>query len=236
MRVLVVEDDEQHAEIIARGLRKHSFAVDVASDGDDAIFFAETNSYDVIVLDVMLPRADGREVCRRLRAGGSTTGILMLTARDGVADRVAGLETGADDYLTKPFAFAELLARVKALLRRCHVYRGPVLEVGDLTIDTSSQIAKRCDRAISLTAKEYALLEYLARNAGRVVPRAELAEHVWDNSYDAFSNIIDVYIRRLRRKVDAGDAVPLIRTRRGVGYVVTADPEAPAEGAGAEDV
>jgi two-component system copper resistance phosphate regulon response regulator CusR len=225
MRILVVEDDREHAAIIARGMRKHAFAVDVAEDGDDALFFAETNDYDLVVLDVMLPKRDGFEVCRRLRAGGSRVAILMLTARDAVADRVAGLETGADDYLVKPFDFAELLARVHALLRRNRVYRGPVLAVGDLTLDTAAQTVRRGGRALTLTSKEYALLEFLMRNAGRVVGRAELAEHVWDNSYDAFSNIIDVYIRRVRRKVDAGFDPPLIRTRRGTGYIITDDPE-----------
>jgi two-component system copper resistance phosphate regulon response regulator CusR len=148
----------------------------------------------------------------------------MLTARDAVVDRVTGLEIGADDYLVKPFDFAEFLARVRALLRRQQVYRGPVLTVGDLTLDTSSQTARRGDRPVVLTSKEFALLEFLMRNAGRVVGRGELAEHVWDNSFDAFSNVIDVYIRRLRQKVDAGGAAPLIRTRRGVGYTITAEP------------
>jgi two-component system copper resistance phosphate regulon response regulator CusR len=225
MRILVVEDDEQHAAIIARGLRKHAFAVDVAADGEQALFFAETNEYDVVVLDVMLPKLDGLEVCRRLRDGGSHVAILMLTARDGVADRVAGLETGADDYLVKPFDFSELLARVRALLRRQQVYRSPVLQVGDLVVDTAAQTARRGGRSLALTAKEYALLEFLARNAGRVVGRAELAEHVWDNSYDAFSNVIDVYVRRLRQKVDMGDAAPLIHTRRGVGYLLAQEPD-----------
>ncbi len=223
MRVLVVEDDEPHAEIIARGLRKHAFAVDVAIDGEQALFWAETNEYDVIVLDVMLPQVDGLEVCRRLRANGSTTSILMLTARDGVADRVEGLETGADDYLVKPFDFAELLARIRALLRRQQVYRGPVLTIGDLSIDTSSQTARRGARDIVLTTKEFALLECLARSADRVVSRAELAEHVWDNSFDPFSNVIEVYVRRLRQKIDDGETIPLIHTRRGVGYRLAAD-------------
>lgn len=220
VRVLVVEDDEQHAAIIARGLRKHAFAVDVAADGEQALFFAQTNAYDVVILDVMLPRLDGLEVCRHLRKAGAHVPILMLTARDGVADRVAGLETGADDYLVKPFEFAELLARVRALLRRQSIYHAPVLAVADLTVDTAAQTATRAGRSLSLTTKEYALLEYLARNSGRVVGRAELAEHVWDNSYDAFSNVIDVYVRRLRLKVDAGDLPPLIHTRRGAGYIL----------------
>lgn len=225
MRILLVEDDREHAEIIARGLRKHAYAVDVADDGDLAVFFAQTNDYDVIVLDLMLPKRDGFAVCRTLREDGSHVPILMLTARDGVEDRVKGLETGADDYLVKPFDFAELLARVRALLRRRQVWVGDVLTVGDLVLDTSIGAARRGNRAISLTPKEYSLLEFLMRNANRVVRRAELAEHVWDNSFDAFSNIIDVYISRLRQKVDAGENPPLIGTRRSVGYVITAEPE-----------
>jgi two-component system, OmpR family, copper resistance phosphate regulon response regulator CusR len=225
MRILLVEDDQEHAAIIARGLRKHAFAVDVAVDGDQALFFAETNDYDVVVLDLNLPKRDGFAVCRALREGGSHVPILMLTARDAVQDRVLGLETGADDYLVKPFDFAEFLARVRALLRRRQVYRGPVLTVGDLVLDTSNETVRRGERAIPLTSKEYALLEFLMRNANRVVRRAELAEHVWDNSFDAFSNIIDVYISRLRQKVDAGEPLPVIRTRRGVGYVISAEPE-----------
>src|SRR6185503_14767419 len=169
MRILVVEDDHQHAAIIARGMRKHAFAVDVADDGEQALFFAETNDYDLVVLDVMLPKRDGFDVCRTLRAAGSRVPILMLTARDAVADRVAGLETGADDYLVKPFDFAELLARVRALLRRNLVYHGAVLSVGDLTLDTAAQSVRRGDRALALTPKEYALLEFLMRNADRVV-------------------------------------------------------------------
>jgi two-component system copper resistance phosphate regulon response regulator CusR len=228
MRILLVEDDHQHAAIIARGLRKHAFAVDVASDGDEALFLAQTNEYDVIVLDVMLPRRNGFEVCRTLREGGSNVPVLMLTARDAVEDRITGLETGADDYLTKPFDFAEFVARVRALLRRPRRYEAPVLRIGDLSIDTGARTARRRDRDILLTSKEFALLEYLARNAGRVVGRAEISEHVWDSSYDAFSNVIDVFIRRLRRKVDDGEDRKLLRTRRGAGYLLSADPEDPS--------
>jgi DNA-binding response OmpR family regulator len=236
MRILVVEDDEQLAAIVARGLRKHAYAVDVAHDGEEGLFVAQTNDYDLIVLDVMLPLRGGFEVCRRLRDDGCHVPVLMLTARDAVTDRVTGLETGADDYLTKPFAFDELLARVRALLRRHRSYRSPVLTVGDLSLDSASRRATRGERPIALTSKEYALLEFLLQNAGRVVGRAELAEHVWDNTYDAFSNIIDVYIRRLRQKIDEGEPVRLIRTRRGAGYVVTADPDpSPSDAAGEED-
>ncbi len=224
MRILLVEDDRQHAAIIARGLRKHAFAVDVASDGDEALFLAQTNEYDVLVLDVMLPKRDGFDVCRKLREGGSDVPVMMLTARDAVEDRIAGLETGADDYLTKPFDFAEFIARIRALLRRPRRYEAPVLRVGDLSIDTGARTARRRDREIVLTSKEFALLEFLARNAGRVVGRAEISEHVWDNSYDAFSNVIDVFIRRLRRKVDDGEEQRLLHTRRGAGYVLSVEP------------
>lgn len=224
MRILLVEDDVQHAAIIARGLRKHAFAVDVASDGDEALFLAQTNEYDILVLDVMLPKRNGFEVCRALRGGGSDVPVLMLTARDAVEDRIAGLETGADDYLIKPFDFNEFVARVRALLRRPRRYEAPALQVGDLSIDTGARTARRGDRDIHLTSKEFALLEFLARNAGRVVGRAEISEHVWDNSYDAFSNVIDVFIRRLRRKVDEGEAHRMLHTRRGAGYVLTAEP------------
>jgi two-component system copper resistance phosphate regulon response regulator CusR len=225
MRIFVVEDDERLASVIARGLRKHSYAVDVACDGETAIFQAETNEYDLLVLDVMIPRHDGFDVCRSLRENGFAAPILFLTARDSVADRVRGLELGGDDYLVKPFDFDELVARVRALMRRRHVLRSTVLAVADLTLDTATRTASRAGRAIDLTAKEYSVLEYLMENPGRVVSRTELAEHAWDHSYDPFSNVIDVYIRRLRRKLDAGEPVPLIRTRRGAGYVLTDAPE-----------
>lgn len=223
MRILLVEDDRQHAAIIARGLRKHAFAVDVAPDGDEALFLAQTNRYDIVVLDVMLPQRDGFEVCRKLRELGSDVPVLMLTARDTVEDRIAGLETGADDYLTKPFDFNEFVARVRALLRRPRRYEAPVLQVGDLSIDTGARTARRRDRDILLTSKEFALLEFLARNAGRVIGRAEISENVWDSSYDAFSNVIDVFIRRLRRKIDEGEDQRLLHTRRGAGYLLSAD-------------
>ncbi len=229
MRILLVEDDSRLADVIARGLRKQAFAVDIAPDGEEAVFMAETSIYDLILLDVMLPRRDGFEVCRSLRGNGAQTPILMLTARDAVADRVAGLDQGADDYLVKPFDFAELLARIRALLRRRHPYRGVRLTVADLTLDTSTRLAERGGRQIALTAKEYAMLEYLMENAGRVLTRTEIAEHVWDVNYDPFSNLIDVYIRRLRQKVDSGNGLRLIRTRRGAGYLMSADEAEPSE-------
>ena len=218
MRLLLVEDDTRIARFVAKGLREQAYAVDIAGTGDDALYQAEINSYDLIILDVMIPGRDGFEVCRALRKSGLRTPILMLTARDGVDDRIKGLDQGADDYLTKPFEFGELLARLRALLRRSGELRPPEITVADLVIDTAAQTAARAGRSISLTTKEFALLEYLARNAGRVVGRAEIAEHVWDESFDPFSNLIEVYVNRLRGKVDSGFSTPLIHTRRGAGY------------------
>jgi two-component system copper resistance phosphate regulon response regulator CusR len=220
MRVLLVEDDPRMARFVARGMREQCYAVDVAADGEDALFRAAVNDYDLIVLDVMIPVRDGFEVCRDLRARESRTPILMLTARDAVEDRILGLDAGADDYLTKPFAFGELLARARALLRRAAAVRPAALSVADLTVDTAGQRVWRSGREVRLTAKEYALLEFLVLNAGRVVGRAEIAEHVWDERYDPFTNLIEVYINRLRQKIDAPSLQPLIHTRRGAGYVV----------------
>jgi DNA-binding response OmpR family regulator len=225
MRIFLVEDDERLASVIARGLRKHSYAVDVAGDGETAIFQAETNEYDLLVLDVMIPKGDGFEVCRTLRANGFAAPILFLTARDAVSDRVKGLELGGDDYLVKPFDFDELIARVRALMRRRSAPHAPVISLADLDLDTAARSARRGDREIELTSKEFAVLEYLMLNPGRVVGRAEIAEHAWDDSYDPFSNVIDVYIRRLRRKIDDHADIALIRTRRGSGYVITDAPE-----------
>lgn len=221
MRVLLVEDDGRVAGFVARGLREQSYAVDVAADGSDALYQASVNAYDVVVLDLMIPEVDGVEVCRRLRADGAGMPVLMLTARDAVEDRIAGLDAGADDYLTKPFAFGELLARIRALLRRTSELRPPVFTVDDLLVDTRARQVRRADREIPLTTREYALLEFLVRNEGRVVGRAEIAEHVWDESYDPFTNVIEVYVNRLRRKIDEPFEHPLIHTRRGAGYVLT---------------
>ncbi len=220
MRLLLVEDEARIARFVAKGLREQAYAVDVASTGDDALYQAAINTYDLVILDVMIPGRDGFEVCRELRKSGQRMPILMLTARDAVEDRITGLDHGADDYLTKPFEFRELLARLRALLRRSGELRPAKITVADLVLDTAAQRATRAGRTATLTAKEYALLEYLARNAGRVVGRAEIAEHVWDETFDPFSNLIEVYINRVRRKIDADFTSPLLHTRRGAGYLL----------------
>lgn len=225
MRILLVEDEPGAAQMLTKGLREQTYAVDVAADGEEALYQASINDYDLILLDVMLPGKNGFEVCRELRAGGSSVPVLMLTARDAVGDRIAGLDTGADDYLTKPFDFHELLARVRALLRRGPVVSSERLEVADLVIDTRARRVSRAGNNIELTAKEYALLEYLARRSGEVVGRADIAEHVWDENFDPFSNLIEVYVQRLRRKIDDSHSKKLIRTRRGEGYVLTSEGE-----------
>jgi heavy metal response regulator len=225
MRILLVEDEPSAARILAKGLRRQKYAVDVAADGEAAEREASVNDYDLIILDVMLPRKSGFEVCRELRAAGSAVPVLMLTARDAVRDRIAGLDTGADDYLTKPFDFHELLARVRALLRRGQALRPERIEVADLRIDMRAHQVERAGHQIELTSKEYALLEYLARRAGEVVSRAEISEHVWDVNFDPFSNLIEVYIQRLRRKIDDGHRLKLIRTLRGEGYLLVAGEE-----------
>lgn len=218
MRLLLVEDDPRIARFVAKGLREQAYAVDISGDGEDALYQAAINSYDLIILDVMIPGKNGFEVCRELRRSGQKIPILMLTARDAVEDRITGLDHGADDYLTKPFEFRELLARLRALLRRSAEIRPAQIKVADLVLDTGAQSVSRAGRTIPLTTKEYALLEFLARNAGRVVGRAEIAEHVWDESFDPFSNLIEVYVNRVRRKIDASSAKPLLHTRRGAGY------------------
>lgn len=222
MRVLVVEDEASIADFLVRGLTEQGYAVDLARDGAAALELLAVATIDVVVLDVMLPKVDGFEVCRRMRAGGDSTPVLMLTARDAVEDRVRGLDTGADDYLVKPFAFSELLARVRALSRREREMTDRVLRVGDLELDTATREARRGGRAIELTTKEYALLEYLMHNPGRVLTRTMITERVWN--YEAFNvaNVIDVYVGRLRRKVDDGAACRLIYTVRGAGYKITA--------------
>ena len=219
MRILLVEDEPSAARFIAKGLREAKHAVDIATDGIAASRQCQENDYDAVILDVMLPGKDGLAVCRDLRAAGSDVPVLMLTARDAVEARVQGLDAGADDYLTKPFDFRELLARVRALTRRDRRPLAPErIEVGPLAIDVAGQRVWVDGRELELTSREYGLLEYLARRAGEVVGRADIAEHVWDENYDPFSNVVDVYVQRLRRKVDTADGPSLIRTRRGQGY------------------
>lgn len=220
MRILLVEDEPRMAQVVAKGLRENSYAVDVTGDGDSALYQSTINDYDLIVLDVLLPGRDGFEICRELRARGQATPVLMLTARATVDDRITGLDAGADDYLTKPFSFRELLARVRALLRRKPQLHPAQFQVEDLIVDSASHSVRRASCEIELTAKEYALLEYLAQRAGQLVSRAEIAEHVWDDSFDPFSNTIDVYVNRLRKKIDEQHKVKLIHTRRGEGYVL----------------
>lgn len=216
MRLLLVEDDERITHFVAKGLRENAYAVDVAANGVDALYQAAINNYDLIILDVMLPEKNGFEVCRELRDNGKKLPILMLTARDAVEDRIEGLDTGADDYLTKPFEFGELLARLRALLRRQSELLPSKIEIANLEINTSSQKVWRSGKEISMTTKEYALLEYFARNVGRVVGREEISEHVWDETFDPFSNLIEVYVNRLRQKIDENtENVSLIQARRG---------------------
>jgi DNA-binding response OmpR family regulator len=221
MRILVVEDEPEAATVLAKGLREHSFAVDVAYDGHAALEQFSINDYDLVILDVLLPGINGLEVCRRLRHDGASAPILMLTARGEPDQRVQGLDVGADDYLPKPYHFPELLARLRALLRRGPALAASVVSIDDLVIDTRARRVQRAEQTITLTTKEYALLDYLARRQGEVVGRADIAEHVWDDSFDPMSNLIEVYIQRLRRKIDDGHAVKLIHTRRGAGYVLT---------------
>jgi len=228
MRILLVEDDRQLRTAVARGLREAGYDVDEAADGVEALETAVARSHDCIILDILLPRRDGIEVCRELRSRNVWVPILMLTALDAVDDRIRGLDAGADDYLPKPFDFGELLARLRALTRRHHEGTEVELRVGDLVIDTRRRTVHRRDRDIQLTVKEFAFLVHLARNAGRVVTRAELTSAVWDDS-QAHSNVIDVYASRLRRKIDEGESVALFVTHRGIGYVL-AVPSATAGG------
>jgi len=222
MRILVVEDDPSLAKFVQKGLREERYAVDVAPDGEEGILMAEITPYDLIILDIMLPKLDGMTVCRRLRAKRKSVPVLLLTARDATEDKVAGLDAGADDYLTKPFAFMELLARVRALLRRGGVHQSTRLTLADLEFDPVTHRVWRSGNEISLTNKEYALLEYLLSNVDRVLTRTAIVEHVWDIDYDSFTNIVDVHIRSLRAKLDKGFDLQLIHTVRGVGYVIKA--------------
>jgi two-component system OmpR family response regulator len=227
MRLLIVEDDVKMAALVRRGLTEEGAAVDVARSGEDALWMAAATPYDALVLDVMLPGIDGFETCRRLRAGDVWTPVLLLTARDSVEDRVAGLDGGADDYLTKPFSFAELSARLRALVRRGQKERPAVLEVGGLRLDPATRQAWRGDHAIELSTKEFALLESFMRRPGEVLSRLDLLERAWDYGYENRSNVIDVYVRYLREKVDRPFGVKSIETVRGAGYRLRADGGAP---------
>jgi DNA-binding response OmpR family regulator len=221
MRLLLAEDDAQLGKTLMKGLRQESYAVDIVADGENAVYQALVNEYDVIILDVMMPRRDGFSVCRELRRNGRRTPVLMLTARDTVADKITGLDAGGDDYLTKPFEFAELLARLRALLRRRTTdLLAAEVRIGSLRVNMASHTVDRAGRTIVLTTKEFALLAFLARNEGHVVSRAEICAHVWDDNHDPYSNAIEVYVNRLRRKIDSVSDAPLIHTRRGAGYML----------------
>ena len=224
MRVLVVEDERKLGELLRRGLGEEGYAADLADRGEEALWMAQAVSYDAIVLDVMLPGADGFEICRRLRGNGVWSPVLMLTARDAVDDRVSGLDAGADDYLAKPFAFEELLARLRALTRRAPAERPPVLEVGDLRLDPAAHKAWRGDQELVLSAKEFALLELFLRRPGLTLSRTQLLDGAWDMAFESRSNVIDVYVRYLREKIDRPFGRDSIETIRGVGYRLRAEP------------
>jgi DNA-binding response OmpR family regulator len=220
MRVLLVEDSSRLQQYVSEGLRQAGFAVDVSSDGEEGQWAAETNEYDVIVLDIVLPKLDGITLLERLRSNGNTTHVLLLTARDTVPDRVAGLSKGADDYLVKPFALEELIARIRALTRRAYGVKSSIITVADLSINTSSRTVTRDGAAIVLQPREYALLEFLALQRGKVVARSEIEKHIYDDRAEPMSNVVDSAICQLRRKIDREDAPSLITTRRGMGYIL----------------
>jgi heavy metal response regulator len=220
MRILVIEDEKKIASFIQRGLKEEHYVVDVAYEGEEGLYLADINPYDLIILDIMLPKKDGVAVCRELRKKKNAIPILMLTARNNVKDKVSGLNAGADDYLTKPFAFDEFLARVRALLRRGKEDKAGMIVVGDLELNQLTHEVKRGSKPIPLTSKEYALLEYLMLHANQVVTRTMISEHVWHEDFNSFTNVIDVYIKYLRNKVDKGFSAKLIRTIRGVGYTL----------------
>jgi heavy metal response regulator len=220
MRILIVEDEKRIADFIARGLKEEQFAVDIAYDGEEGLYLAEINPYDLMIFDIMLPKMNGMDICRQLRSKKINTPILMLTARAAVKDKVMGLNAGADDYLTKPFSFEELLARVKVLLRRMTPNKTSILNVADLELNQLNHEVKRGDKSILLTAKEFVLLEYLMLHAGQVISRSMISEHVWNEQFDSMSNVIDVHVRNLRNKIDDGFKKKLIHTLRGSGYVL----------------
>ncbi len=220
MRILLVEDERKLSAVIKRGLKEVHYAVDLADNGDDALFLAETNSYDLIILDIMIPGKDGISICRNLRKKKNDTPILMLTARDDVEDKISGLDAGADDYLTKPFSFPEFLARVRALLRRKNTEKSTSLKVVDLVLDQRTRKVSRAGKEIELTPTEYSLLEYLMLNVGQVVTRTMISEHVWNDDFESFSNVINVYINYLKKKIDNDHKKQLIHTLRGVGYTL----------------
>jgi DNA-binding response OmpR family regulator len=229
MRILVVEDEPNAAKVLAKGLREHAYAVDIAADGDTALEQIAGTDYDLVILDILLPRINGLDLCRQLRADEAAVPVLMLTARGGLDERVEGLDAGADDYLSKPYHFPELLARVRALLRRGPAFEPARMSIDNLVVDTRARSVIRNGLTIQLTAKEYALLDYLMRRKAQLVTRTDIAAHVWDDGFDPMSNLIEVYIQRLRRKIDDGHAVKLIQTRRGAGYTLSAeqlDPDA----------
>lgn len=227
MRILLVEDDADLAQFIRKGLKEEHYAVDVATDGEEGLALALNNAYDLLILDIMLPKLDGLTLCRRIRAKGSMTPVLLLTARNTVEDKVSGFDTGADQFLPKPFAFVELLAQIRALLRRGSSQQIVQLQAADLKLDPASHRVWRAGQEIALTNKEYALLEFLLRNKNRVLTRTAIIEHVWDISYDPMTNIVDAHIRALRAKIDRDFSPPLIATVRGAGYMLE-EPDAPA--------
>lgn len=225
MRIILIEDDKKIAAFIKKGLEEEHYAVDVFHDGEDGAYWATVNEYDLIILDIMLPKKNGIKICNEIRHKNILTPILMLTAKTSIEDRVKGLDTGADDYLTKPFAFEELFARVRSLLRRNQAYKTKTLKIADLELDPASRKVSRANKKIALTGKEYALLEYLMRNKGRVLTETMIIDHVWDMNFDPESNIVNVYIHHLREKVDRGFGKKLIHTIRSLGYTITDEDE-----------
>ncbi len=220
MRILLVEDEKQIADFIKRGLKEENYAVDVAGDAEQGMYLAEINTYDLMIFDIMLPDKDGISMCRELRAKKVNAPVLMLTARGAVKDKVAGLNAGADDYLTKPFSFEELLARVRVLLRRQHAEKTPVFKLADMELDQLRHEVKRAGKVIPLTSREYALLEYLMFNVRQVVSRSMISEHVWNEEFDSMTNVIDVHVQHLRNKIDKDFKVKLLHTVRGAGYIL----------------